>query len=77
MFRRVLVAAALAAATVLAIPGGPAQARACRIDYACALVFFSDSSHTTVVGELDTDCDGTESMWGVRSGYQQFFEAPC
>ena len=77
MLRRVLVIAALVAATTLALPGSPAQARFCQIDYYCYLTFYSDSSHTSVVGEQYTNCVGDVSMWGVRSGYQEFVETPC
>ena len=77
MLRRVLVTATLVTTAVLAVPGSPAQARACPLDYFCHSVYYSDSTHTTVVGERGTDCDGVSFNWGVRSSYQDYTEIPC
>ncbi|MFC5834566.1 DUF6289 family protein [Nonomuraea insulae] len=77
MIRRALLATVLGLAAVTIVTTGPAQARACRIDYTCVTTFYSDSAHTTVVGEKYEDCAGNASMWGVRSGYLTFDESPC
>ncbi|MFK3984054.1 DUF6289 family protein [Micromonospora sp. NPDC050397] len=77
MIRRVLLAAAIAVAALVVVPGTPAQARACKADHDCYTAFYSDSSHTTLVGALSESCDGTRSMWGRRSGYLTFSESPC
>ncbi|WP_188196442.1 DUF6289 family protein [Nonomuraea sp. SYSU D8015] len=77
MIRRVLVATLLAAATVAAVTSSPAAARACKIDHVCYTVYYSDSSRTTVVGELVVGCDGERSMWGTRTGFYDFSESPC
>jgi spermidine/putrescine-binding protein len=79
MLRRAIAAALLAtAATATAIlPAAPAQARACTINFYCYTTFYADSAHTVVVGQKYEDCDGTMSMWGVRSPYLTFSENPC
>jgi len=77
MLRRVLITAALVAATVLAIPGGAAQARACPLDWYCHWVYYSDSTYTTVVGERVSGCSGGSYSWGVRSSHQDYTESPC
>lgn len=79
MLRRAVTAAALAAiATLTAIaPAAPVQARACTINFFCYTTFYSNASRTVVVGEKFEDCDGTMSMWGVRSPYLTFSETHC
>ncbi|MCG5219823.1 DUF6289 family protein [Streptosporangium soli] len=77
MIRRVLVAAALALTALAVIPSVPAQARACKIDYACYTAYYSDASHTTQVGGKSESCSGNVTTWGVRSGYLTFSESPC
>ncbi|MFG1803637.1 DUF6289 family protein [Micromonospora carbonacea] len=77
MIRRVLLTAALVGASVLVVPGSPAQARACRIDHECVTTYYADSGRTTVVGERYESCSGTVYTWGVRSGYPTFVESPC
>ncbi|MFC4114068.1 DUF6289 family protein [Nonomuraea zeae] len=77
MIRRLLLATVLALAAVTTVTTGPAQARACKYNYACVTVFYSDSTRTTVVGEKYEDCTGVVDMWGVRTGYLEFYESPC
>ncbi|UBU08533.1 DUF6289 family protein [Nonomuraea gerenzanensis] len=77
MIRRLLLATVLALASVTAVTTGPAQARACKIDHTCVTVYYSDSTRTVVVGEKYEDCNGAVDMWGVRSGYLEFYESPC
>ncbi|MEV5894094.1 DUF6289 family protein [Nonomuraea fuscirosea] len=77
MIRRLLPATVLAVAAVTVVTTGPAEARACKHGHACATIFYSDSTRTTVVGEKYEGCDGSVDMWGVRSGYQDFYESPC
>lgn len=76
MFRRILLATALGIA-VVTVPAASAQARACMIGYECYTTYYSDSSHTTVVGGLYEGCDGTRSSWGQRTAYATFVETPC
>lgn len=77
MIRRLLPATVLAVAAVTVVTASPAEARACKINHACATVYYSDSTRTTVVGEKYEDCNGAVDMWGVRSGYIDFYESPC
>ncbi|GAA5058604.1 hypothetical protein HNP84_005481 [Thermocatellispora tengchongensis] len=77
MIRRALLAAVLAVTAFAVIPGAPAQARVCRIDHTCYTTYFSDATHTTVVGGKLETCDGSVSTWGVRTGYIEFEESPC
>ena len=77
MLRRVLMTAALVATAVLAVPGTPALARACPLDWYCHWVYYSDSTYTTVIGERVTGCSGDSYTWGVRSSHQDYTESPC
>ena len=79
MLRRAFTAAILAGITAAAVivPAMPAQARACTINHYCYTTWYSNASRTVVVGQLFEDCDGTRSMWGVRSPYLTFSENNC
>ncbi|WDZ86171.1 DUF6289 family protein [Micromonospora cathayae] len=77
MIRRAAVALVLAASAFAMIPGSPAQARACRIDFECYTTYYSDASKTTVVGSLYESCTGTRYFDGVRTGYLTFQETRC
>jgi hypothetical protein len=79
VLRRILLAGALTVGTaaVAVLPAAPAQARACIIDHYCYTTWYSNAAHTSVVGELYEDCDGTRTSWGTRSGYVTFVEVPC
>jgi len=79
MLRRAFTAAALAtvASAAVLVPAAPAQARACTINHYCYTTWYSNASRTVVVGQLFEDCDGTRSMWGVRSPYLTFSENNC
>ncbi|WP_214409659.1 DUF6289 family protein [Sphaerisporangium fuscum] len=77
MIRRVLAATALAAAAFVVIPAGTASARACQLDYRCVTTYYSDSSHTSIVGTKYEDCAGNVTWSGSRSGYPEFVETPC
>lgn len=76
MFRRILLATALGIA-VVAIPAAPAQARVCKMDHECYTTYYSDFSHTTVVGGIYEGCDGTRISWGQRTAHVTFVETPC
>jgi hypothetical protein len=76
MLRSALLAVLFAAAT-LTVTAAPAQARVCALGSYCVTTYYSDSSHTTVVGVLTEDCDGNASRWGARSSYKDFTETPC
>jgi hypothetical protein len=77
MIRRVLLAVLLALATLTTFTSAPAYARACALGNYCVTTYYSDSSHTTVVGAMYEDCEGAESRWGSRSIYKDFVETPC
>ncbi|MEU4232717.1 DUF6289 family protein [Nonomuraea sp. NPDC026600] len=77
MIRRALVAAAVAAAALVALPTAPAQAQACPINYHCITTYYSDSAHTTEIGLRDEACDGTLYVWGTRSIYVDLYWSPC
>ena len=77
MIRRVLLATALTAAAVLAVPATAAQARACALGNECTTHFYSDYRKTTLVGVLYESCTGSSSGWGTWSGYRTFVEVPC
>lgn len=75
MIRRMPVILAFIAAAVIVTPA-PAQARICKIDHECYTTFYSDSSHTTVVGTLYENCQSEPTMRGVRSSFWTFREHP-
>ncbi|MEV0237909.1 DUF6289 family protein [Nonomuraea sp. NPDC050786] len=77
MIRRALVAAAVAATALAALPAGPAQARACALGYQCVTTYYSDSTGTQVVGGRFEGCDGSFSEWGVRTVHKEWSETPC
>lgn len=77
MIRRMSVILAFLAAAVIVAPAAPAQARACTFGYECYTTFYSDPSHTAVVGTLYEDCHGEPTMHGTRSGFTTFQEYPC
>ncbi|MDG4803751.1 DUF6289 family protein [Micromonospora sp. WMMD980] len=77
MIRRAIVVAAIAVFVSVVVPGSPAQARACKIDHQCTTYYYSDSSHSTQVGSLYEECDGSRYSSGRRTGYLTFSEIPC
>lgn len=77
MFRRALLAVVLTTAASLFALSTPAQARFCMLDHYCVLAFYSDSTHTTLVGTQVTDCTGEVFKYGRRSAHQEFTETPC
>ncbi|WP_018220689.1 DUF6289 family protein [Salinispora pacifica] len=77
MTRRLFVVLAFLAAAILVSPAAPAAARACKFGYECYTTFYSNPSHTTVVGSLHEDCQGEPTMVGTRSGFKTFQEYPC
>ncbi|MEV2241891.1 DUF6289 family protein [Micromonospora sp. NPDC049891] len=77
MVRRTLAAATLAVGVFALLPGAPAQARVCALNYQCTTHYYSDSSHSTIVGGLYEECDGYRFSWGVRTSHIDFTEVPC
>ncbi len=79
MLRRAIVAATLAISStaIAVIPTTPAMARACRIDHFCYTDYYSDATHTTLVGGKFEDCDGEIRTWGRRTGSYTWSETPC
>jgi spermidine/putrescine-binding protein len=79
MIRRVITAAALAAAATFTaiVPAAPASARACTINFYCFHRYYADAAHTVLVGQRFEDCDGSMSMWGTFGPYATFSENPC
>ena len=77
MIRRLTVAALIGAA-VIAAPAAPAQAyAACKADYQCTTTYYSNASHTTIVGYFDKWCDGTTSQSGEMTGYAVLTQVGC
>ena len=78
LHRLAVIGAAVAA---LAMLGGTASAAmidsACPLGYTCTTTYYSDSTHTTVVGGSWTDCDGQTSTSGTRSPYMTYSRAAC
>ncbi|WP_205302722.1 DUF6289 family protein [Nonomuraea montanisoli] len=75
-------ALSLPLAVVLALAGAavtsaPAQARPCGLGNYCVTTYYSDSSWTTVVGQMVEECEGGGGSWGVRTIYKDFTERPC
>ncbi|MGN9838033.1 DUF6289 family protein [Nonomuraea sp. H19] len=77
MIRRALLATLLAAATVTTVTAGPAQARACPLDYHCVTTYYADSTYTSVVGQKVAGCAGDEYTWGRRTYHPEYVETPC
>ncbi|WP_368862068.1 DUF6289 family protein [Catenulispora pinistramenti] len=49
----------------------------CKADYACTVTFYSNGTHTTVIGQVYTDCEGQRSSWGSMSGYEVVTQSEC
>ncbi|MEV7226242.1 MULTISPECIES: DUF6289 family protein [Polymorphospora] len=77
MIRRALLALALAAATVVALPAAPAQARYCQMNHWCTTLYYTDGSLTTAVGGVYVECDGYQFQWGEWTPFVTFEEHPC
>jgi len=45
--------------------------------YELETVYFSDASHTKIVGESDLYCTGDHSSWGTTSAYKLVSKSPC
>lgn len=45
--------------------------------YEVETVYFSDASHTKIVGEYDLYCTGKHSSWGTTSAYKITSQSPC
>jgi len=45
--------------------------------YELDTVYYSDASHTTVVGETNLYCTGRHSSWGTTSAYKETTSYPC
>jgi uncharacterized protein DUF6289 len=54
---------------------GRAQAAACPLGFECVTTYYSDSTHTTVVGGKLEYCDGGSSSWGSRTGYLDHYRS--
>ncbi|MEZ0113844.1 hypothetical protein ABH920_007878 [Catenulispora sp. EB89] len=77
MIRRLAVAALLGS-SVFAFSTAPAHAvPICKADYACTMTFYSNGSHTTVIGQIYVDCYGQRSQWGSISGYEVVTQSEC
>ena len=79
MVRRTVTAAAvtLLAAAGVTFAAAPAQAAACPLGNECVTTYYSDASHTTVIGGKIEYCDGDSNSWGTRSGYYDYSRTPC
>ncbi|HET6805298.1 MAG TPA: DUF6289 family protein [Frateuria sp.] len=45
--------------------------------YEIETVYFSDASHTKIVGEYDLYCTGKHTSWGTTSAYRITDKSPC
>ncbi|WP_214409660.1 DUF6289 family protein [Sphaerisporangium fuscum] len=80
MIRRLVGVAALAAAAIVAVPAGAQAAPAlpaCGLGYTCATYFWDSSAHTTIIGAITQECDGSSYTWGERSRYVTFSSTRC
>ena len=75
MFRRVLTAVTMIAATV-AIAPTPAQAIPPG-DTLTVVAYYSDSSRQQLVGQQWSGCGRASGQWGVTTGYRQLFFPNC
>lgn len=78
MIRRLAVVATLLGGAVAALPAAPAQAVAqCRSGSECVTTYYSDLSHTQVVGQITVFCDGSRDQWGDIGRYPVVQSIPC
>ncbi|NUR30243.1 MAG: hypothetical protein HOV83_31065 [Catenulispora sp.] len=78
MIRRLAVVATLVGGAVAALPAAPAQAvAACRVDNECVTSYYSDISHTQIVGQITVFCDGSRDEWGTFGRYPVVQNVPC
>lgn len=80
MIRRVLAAAALAAAALAVVPTtaqAGTQGYNCRPNYRCLTTYYSDAAHTDVVGEKGEGCDGSSEIWGDVTRYKTLDVSYC
>jgi hypothetical protein len=79
MVRRSVTAAAvtLLATAGLTFTAAPTQASACPLGYECVTTYYSDSSHSTVIGGKVEYCDGDSNAWGTRSAYYDYSRTAC
>ncbi|MEV0003244.1 DUF6289 family protein [Micromonospora sp. NPDC050980] len=77
MIRRAIAVTVVALGASAVMPAAPAQARFCMPDHQCTTYYYSDSSHSTQVGSLYEECDGSRYSSGRRTGYFTFSEIPC
>lgn len=61
------------AAAVSGMTAGAAMARIMEIE----ITYYSDSSHSTIVGEYYKGCDGKVTMVGSYSDFYDYVSAPC
>lgn len=79
MLRRSVGVAAvtLLAAAGVTLAATPAQANVCPLGDLCVTTYYSDNTHTTVVGGKIEDCDGGGSSWGTRTIWVDYSRTPC
>lgn len=69
-------AVAVLAGTVQPASAGPVPP-SCPFNYECGYYWYSDASHTTLVGSKTIDCDGNVVSGGVTSRYLVSSVSPC
>ena len=78
--RRLAVAAALvlmgSAGGVLAAPAAQAYPK-CAAGYQCVMTFYSDASHSQVIGGFSYSCTGAYYSWGSQGYYQTWTVSAC
>lgn len=78
MFRRLMIV--VAAAILVALGLSPTSAQAwprCDSGYECWYDWYSDTTHTTLIGWMHVNCDGDQTSAGDRSPYLSFSSWPC
>jgi hypothetical protein len=77
MIRRVLLAAALVGAAIVA-PAAPAQALyPCQAGYYCLHTWYTDNTRTQWRGTYSVNCEGTQYRAGTLQGYLVYSARPC
>jgi hypothetical protein len=78
MNRRFLSAVAVSVATLTLAPAPAAQAaNTCGQTNYCQTNYYTNPSHTTLVGQVTYFCGGAESQWGVVTGFKVTTSSPC
>lgn len=78
MVRRILSMVAVSIAT-LALTTAPAAdaGTGCGTTKYCRTNYYTNSQHTTLVGQRIFYCDGSTYFWGPVTGFPTYFQSAC